>query len=144
MKQNSSTLDFNRIMKHFSFNDKLTRAALVFALIVSIVGIGYASYSANEVKTRAFDVYLGGEPIGKVRTEEEAKKVYDEIKDRLSSTYNMGVVLDKELGFQPTHAKDEELTDYNDLKENIQTRINVSVTGYSLDKIGRASCWERV
>lgn len=133
MKQSSSTLDFKRIMKHFSFNNKLTRAALVFVLIISIVGVGYASYSANEVKTRAFDVYLGEEPIGKVRTEEEAKKIYDEIKDRFSTTYNMGVVLDKELGFQPTHAKDEELTEFSDLKENIQTRITVNVTAYSLD-----------
>lgn len=133
MKHGSSTLNFERIKEFFSFKNRMTRRLTAFVVVASIVGIGYASYSANEAKTRAFEVYLGDEAIGVVRTEEEALKAYDDIEERLSSTYDMGVVLDKELAFQPTHAKDEELTGYGELKSNIQTRINVQVTGFSLD-----------
>lgn len=133
MKHGSSTLNFERLKGLFSFKNRMTRALIALMVAASIVGIGFASYSANEAKTRAFEVYLGDEPIGVVRTEEEAVKAYDDIEERLSSTYDMGVVLDKELAFQPTHAKDEELTEYGELKSNIQTRISVQVTGYSLD-----------
>lgn len=133
MKHGSSTLNFERIKEFISFKNKMTRALIALIVVASIIGIGFASYSANEAKTRAFEVYLGDEVIGVVRTEEEAVKAYDEIKERLSSTYDMGVVLDKELAFQPTHAKDEELTEYGELKSTIQTRISVHVTGYRLD-----------
>lgn len=47
------------------------RGLTAFVVVASIVGIGFASYSANESKTRAFEVYLGDEAIGIVRTEEE-------------------------------------------------------------------------
>lgn len=133
MKQGSSTLNFDKIRKHFSFNNKITRVIIALIVIASVTGVGYASYSANEIKTRAFEVYLGEELIATVRTEEEAQKAYNEIKNRYASTYDMGVVLDKELKFQPTHAKDEELTEYDTLKSDIQTRIHVEVTAYSLD-----------
>lgn len=133
MKHSSSTLNFERIKELFSFKNRMTRTLTAMVVAASIVGIGFTSYSANEAKTRAFEVYLGDELIGIVRTEDEAEKAYDDIEERLSSTYDMGVVLDKELAFQPTHAKDEELTDYGELKSNIQTRISVQVTGYSLE-----------
>ncbi|HCO18520.1 MAG TPA: peptidase M23 [Tissierellales bacterium] len=133
MKHGSSTLNFERIKGLFSFKNRIVRGLTAFVVVASIVGIGFASYSANESKTRAFEVYLGDEAIGIVRTEEEALKAYGDIEERLSSTYDMGVVLDKELAFQPTHAKDEELTGYGELKSNIQTRISVQVTGFSLD-----------
>jgi len=122
MKHGSSTLNFERIKGLFSFKNRIVRGLTAFVVVASIVGIGFASYSANESKTRAFEVYLGDEAIGIVRTEEEALKAYGDIEERLSSTYDMGVVLDKELAFQPTHAKDEELTGYGELKSNIQNQ----------------------
>jgi murein DD-endopeptidase MepM/ murein hydrolase activator NlpD len=44
----------------------------------------------------------------------------------------MGVVLDKELDFQETNAKDEVLTSAKDIESNIKDNINISVTGFEL------------
>ena len=141
MKFDSSILDFikNRIKidiggknKKWNLNNKRFRRFLATMTVIAIVGVSFVSYSVNDTRTKAFDVYLGDQHIGVVRTEDEALEIYRELKDSLKSTYDMGVVLDKELDFQETNAKDEALTTANEIRSNIKDNINISVTGFEL------------
>ena len=68
---------------------------LAIFMIVTMTALGYTGYKVNEIKTRAFDVYLGEEKIGSVRTEEEAFKIIKEVKSDLSNEYGASIVLYK-------------------------------------------------
>ncbi|MDX9917509.1 MAG: peptidoglycan DD-metalloendopeptidase family protein [Gudongella sp.] len=133
MMKDSSPLNFERIIKLLSFKNRTVMIVIALGIIVSMIGAGYASNSANEAKTRAFEVYLGGESIGVVRAEDEAISIYNEIRQNLINTYDMGVVLDKELEFEPSHANDEEITSVAELRINIKSKVSFQVTGYTLD-----------
>jgi murein DD-endopeptidase MepM/ murein hydrolase activator NlpD len=141
MKFDSSILDFIRNKtqidikgknRKWNLNNSRFRRFLATMTVIAVVGVSFVSYSVNDTRTKAYDVYLGDEHIGVVRTEDEALKVYSDLKESLKSTYDMGVVLDKELDFQETNAKDEVLTSAKDIESNIKDNINISVTGFEL------------
>jgi murein DD-endopeptidase MepM/ murein hydrolase activator NlpD len=106
-------------------------------MIVVIVALSYTAYSINEIRTRALAVSLGGEQIGIVRTEEEALSIMEAIKRDLSDTYSVECVLDKELSFELTHAKDNELTNNEELREKIESKIDFLVAGYTITIDGK-------
>jgi len=141
MKFDSSVFDFMKKMtkidinlknRKWNLNNNRFRRFLAVLTVVAVVGVSYVSYSVNDTRTKAFDVYLGDDHIGVVRTEEEALEVYRDLEESLKSTYDMGVVLDKELEFKETNAKDEALSTANEIKSNIKDNINVSVAGFEL------------
>ncbi|WP_422485752.1 LysM peptidoglycan-binding domain-containing M23 family metallopeptidase [Gudongella sp. DL1XJH-153] len=141
MKLDSSILDFiNKNIKidikgnskKWKLNNDRFRRFLAAITVVAVIGISFVSYSVNDTRTKAVDVYLGDEYIGVVRTEDEALQIYKDLEESLKSTYDMGVVLDKELKFEETNAKDEALTSAKDIKSNIENHINVSVAGFEL------------
>lgn len=108
------------------------KRTLIIFMIVAMVGMAYTGYKINEINTRAFSVYLGEDILGNVRTEEEAFEVMEELKLELKDTYNVEVVLDKDLWFEPTHSKDELIISTNDLKKGIKSKISFQVVGYVL------------
>ena len=136
MKQNSSSLNFdeNRTKNRHKNrkNKRFLSTIVIMVLAITIASISYVSYSINEEKTRGFDVYLGDNHIGTIRTEEVALEAYASVREKLTHTYDMEVVLDKELLFEPTHAKDEELTLEDELISNIEKNINFKVTAFEL------------
>lgn len=108
------------------------RKVLIGFMVFTIITLGFTGYKINEINTRAFQVYLGGENIGIVRSEAEASSVMEEIKKELSSTYRAECVLDKDLTFEATHAKDNELIAAVDLKSSIKSKTDFLVSGYSI------------
>lgn len=114
------------------------KKVLAVFMIVVMVGLSYTAYKINEVNTRAFAVSLDGEQIGIVRTEEEALKIMEDIKGNLSTTYSAECVLDKELDFEATHAKDNELTKNEVLKNSIKSNIDFLVAGYTISIDGKS------
>lgn len=112
-------------------NEKLKKALAVF-MILTIVAIGYAGYKVTEIKTRAFEVYLGENPIGIVRTEEEALKIISEVKSEIANEYNAKVVIDKEIKFEPTHARDSKILSGQDLKNEIKSNSGFLVSGFAI------------
>ena len=134
MDQNSSKMKNDKFnnKKNFDFNNINFRKVLVVFMVLTILSLGFTGYKINEIKTRAYQVYLGEESIGVIRSEQEALSIMEDIKKDLSNTYKVEVVLDNELSFKPTHAKDSVVVAKDDLKETIESRINFLVAGYSL------------
>ncbi|MDR7871395.1 MAG: peptidoglycan DD-metalloendopeptidase family protein [Tissierellaceae bacterium] len=113
-------------------DNSVFKKALAGFMIVVIVGLGYTGYKVNEIRTRAFDVYLGEHNLGPMRTQEEALEVFNEVKADLSEKYHVDIVLDSELAFEPTHAKDKDILTLDTLKDSIQSKVGFLVAGYAI------------
>lgn len=118
--------------KNFDF-----RVSILAVALVVLIGFILTMYKANEVKTRAFSVKFGNEEIGIVREKEEAIKIFDDIQEALTNTYNIDVVINGKLDFENTHAKDNELTSEMKMKENIKAKMTFLVSGYVLSVDGK-------
>lgn len=129
---NNGVSDIIGKLKDININSINLRRVLILFMIAVMAGLGFTGYKINEVRTRGYNVYLGEEILGAVRTEEEARVVMADIKKEISNTYDVDIVLDKELNFEATHCKDKDLISGTDLKKNIKSMINFAVSAYSL------------
>ena len=114
-----------------AFTNKDNHKKFLIGILIAAIGIlSFVAYKINEINTRAFIVYFGDEEIGIVREQEEVLNILGNVKRELSTTYNMDIVLKKDLKFEDTHAKDEQLALSNDLEESIKSKIKFLVSGY--------------
>ncbi|NMA85737.1 MAG: peptidoglycan DD-metalloendopeptidase family protein [Tissierellia bacterium] len=114
-----------------NFNNRENHRKIVIGILIAIIGaLSLIAYKINEINTRAFTVYFGGEEIGIVREQDEVLSILENIKKELSNTYDMDIVLKKNLKFEDTHAKDELLATSKDLRENIKSKMQFLVSGY--------------
>ena len=119
-------------LKNIFTGNKKYKNALIGILIALIAILSFAAYKTNEIKTRAFIVYFGDEEIGIIREQEDALNILANIKRELSTTYDIDIVLKKDLKFEDTHAKDELLASSNELRDGIKSRLRFLVGGYVL------------
>ncbi len=117
--------------KMFSDKDNFKKI-LIGLMLVVIAGLAFTTYKINEVRTRAFLVYFGSEEIGIVREQEKALDILSEIKRDLTNTYDIDIVLNDEIRFKDTHAKDDLLTSMDEIKDSIKSKMTFLVTGYVL------------
>ncbi len=136
MAEHNSTLRNSNINKNnnkiFDINKIDLKKALIKFMILTIVALGFTGYKVNEIKTRAYNVYLGEENIGIIRSEEEALEIMEDIRGKISNTYGADGILSKELTFERTHVKDDALTPSFELKKNIESKIDFLVSGYTI------------
>lgn len=121
----------DKIKNLFAAKDNSKR--VLITILVAVIGIlSFAAYKTNEIRTRAFAVYFGNEEIGIVREQEDALNILANIKRELSNTYDIDIVLKKDLSFKDTHAKDELLASETELREGIKSKMKFLVSGYVL------------
>lgn len=125
------------ILTEDSFIKRLTRRisrkqALTSLILVAVLGLLLISYKVNEINTRAFAVYYGEVEVGSVREKEEAKNILTSIKDDLTNTYGVEIVLNDEMNFEDTHLKTKELTCLEEIKDGIKSNLTFLVCGYKL------------
>lgn len=108
------------------------KLALTSFMIFSIIALSFTGYTVNKIRTKAFDVYLGEDKIGTIREQEEAIKLVEDLKLELSNTYDIDVVLQKELSFEETHVKDDLLTSHVNLKNKVKSTMDFAVNAYVL------------
>lgn len=121
----------NEIDNTYFKNIKLKKALTVF-MVFTIIGLAFIGYKANEIKTRAFDIYIGDDKIGAVKSEEEALKIIKELKSDISKEYSANAVIDKDIRFEATHAKESQILTKGQLKEKVKSKAGFLVAGYAL------------
>lgn len=137
-KINFKNIDFKKIdfknidFKNIDVKDPKTKKALMTIMAVLVIGVGYTGYKVNEIKTRAFDIYIGEEKIGSTRSRVEAEDIMDEIQKELCKEYNLDIVLDNDLSFESTHTKDKDITDGREIKNNIKSSVGFLVSAYAI------------
>lgn len=109
------------------------RIALTGLMIVCIVALSVTGYKINRIKTKAFHVYLGEDKVGTVRNEEDVVLVMNSLQKELSDTYNMEVVLKKDIEFKETNVKDDIITSSDEMKNEIKSKMSFLVQGYALE-----------
>src|SRR5690554_5938739 len=117
----------DKIIEKYSF-----KRILVGIMLIVIAGLLLTTYKINEIKTRAFVVYFGDDEIGIVREQDEALNILSDIKTQLSNTYDIDVVLNKDIHFEDTHAKDDLIASPAEIKSNIKSKMTFLVSGYAL------------
>lgn len=108
------------------------RVLLVGLMIISIVGLSIMGYKASQIRLIAFDIYLGEDRIGTTRQQEDIIAIMSSLKTELSSTYDIDIVLKKDIRFEETKAKDELITSNNEIKQEIKSKMSFLVQGYIL------------
>lgn len=106
---------------------KLGLATTAVALVV------FAGYT----KTIAYDIHIGKESLGLVRTEAELETALEDLRTELCTSYDMDLVLADDLELKRVHVMDDSLTAAEDLKKNIKDRISFLAKGYSLEIDGQ-------
>lgn len=120
----------------FDLNNTKLRQILAGVMIIAMLGVGYAGYAINETNSRAFHVYLGSEVIGTTRNEADIETIVEFLKADLSNTYKAEVVLDKDVTFEPTHAKESEISSNLEFNELIKSNVSFLVAAQSLQVDG--------
>ncbi len=133
-KQAKKIIDYSKKVKFkdISFKNIHMKIALTILMIISILALSVTGYKANQIRLKAFNVYLGEEKIGTIRQQEEVTGIMNNLENELSGTYDMDIVLDKDIRFEETKAKDELITPNEDLKKVIKSKMSFLVYGYIL------------
>ena len=138
-KINFKNIDLKKIkLKDIDIKDRDVRKKLAVLMGVVIILISYSGYKITELKTRAFDIYIGQDKIGTMRSQEEALKIMDDIQKDLCDEYNLAIVLDNKLSFEESHSKNKNLSNENDIKQNIKSGVGFLVSGYSIQANGES------
>jgi len=112
-------------------NDRVKKIVVV-SMVVVIVSLSLGVYKIREIQTRGYIVYYGDKQVGIVREKEEVSHVLEDIKKNLSEVHDCDVVLNGELKFEETHAKDQLLTSADEIENNIKSQLDFSISGYAL------------
>ncbi len=131
IKKRFDKIDIEKF-KTIDFKNTNLRVALTGLMIISIIGLSYTGYKINKIRTHAFNVYLGEDKIGVVRSEEDVSEVVNNLQKELSNTYNMEVVLQKDIEFEETNVKDNLITPNDEIKSEIKSKMSFLVQGYAL------------
>jgi murein DD-endopeptidase MepM/ murein hydrolase activator NlpD len=115
---------------------KIKTRALVFLIIfIMLGGLAYSYHKKNvehEINTRAFKVIVEDSEIGVVRDKEKVQEIIKSIQDELSKDFNMEVSIDCKITYKDTHAEDDELTSFNELRDNIKSKLDYNVWAYAI------------
>lgn len=132
--------DFNR------FNDINFKRIITGFMVVVILGLGFAAYKINEIRTRGYEVFLGETSLGYVREEETALALLNDFNSTLENQYQMEVKFEEELQFQETHIKDDLLVAPAELDESIKEKASYQVKAYTIkidgEEVGFVDCPE--
>lgn len=133
LKDRTNNIKFKDDLKRkFNIRHISLKKVLPIFMVIVISTFGLTIYKINEVRTRAYAVYLGEDKIGTVRTKEEVSDIMNEIQNKLQNTYNMDVLINKDLDFQNVHSKDKELSSHDELRKAINSKLTFLVGGYAL------------
>ena len=119
-------------LESIKFKSIHMRIALIGLMIISIIALSITGYKANQIRMMAFDVYLGEDKVGTIRNQEEVISLMNSLEAELSDTHDIGIVLDKKIRFEEVKAKDELITDNEELRKQIKSKISFLVYGYVL------------
>lgn len=128
----SELLDRIRDIKGKTLEKYSFRKILIGLMVIAIVGLLFTTYKINEIRTRAFIVYFGENEIGVVREQEEALNILKDIKKELTDKYHIDIVLNEDISFEDTHAKNDLISSSKELKSGIRSKLTFLVSGYAL------------
>lgn len=137
-------------VKNIKNNKKINndRVKYIGLSLVVVFLVAILAYQVNRSKMRAYEVYLGEDKMGIVRDEGLVTSLMEDLGEELKNTYNMEIVLKKDIKLEEVFVKDEEIISEKDLKDGIKSKITFLVEAYSLkvngDHVGSLKTREEI
>ena len=129
-KTKKAGLNFER------FNDTYYKKFITGFMIIVILGLGFAGYKINEIRTRGYEVFLGDTSLGYVRDEKVAVALINDYNNSLENTYDLEIVFKEDLSFQPTNINNDSLITTTELNRNIREEASFLVSAYAINVDG--------
>lgn len=123
-------LKFENIFKDTYINKIGRKNSLIIFSILIITLLAYTGYKINEIKTRAFNIYIGNELLGSVRKKDDLDPIINSVKGKLSKKYGAKTTFNQDIKFKPTHTREDKLVSKEELKNKIESKAGVLVEGY--------------
>lgn len=133
-----------KLLKDFQLSKDATRKALIGLMVFSMFAMGFTAFKVNEIRTRAFDIYINEVKVGSARDENTLVEIIDELENELSKIHDMEILINDGIELEPTHLKDKEISTYDELRKEIKSTIDFVVAAYALnidgEEIGVLKC----
>ena len=133
--------NFNLKQKNTVKHQYLRRIGLIFLATLIVLVISHVhnlkyleakAESVHERETRAKEIYIDGEYIGQVRSEENLDEVLFEIKEIIQNKEGMDVKISNDIELVDSHAEDDELTGRRKILSEIKGNLNYEVVAYGI------------
>ena len=116
-----------------TFNEIYFKRFIAGFMILVIVALGIAGYKINEIRTRGYEVFLGDTSLGYVRDENLALTIMNDYNDNLTNTYDLEILFEDRLSFEPVNVNDQSLITRTSLNKNIRSQANYIASAYALN-----------
>lgn len=125
---------------------KKAKNALAALMVFSMLAMGFTGYKVNEVRTRAFDLYINEVKIGSVRDGDSVEELVQELEEELSDKHDLDMILGEKIQKEASHVKEKDLSSKEELKSSIKSTANFLVAGTAIridnKEVGVLSCNE--
>lgn len=133
----SNQQDSKDCKKFMRFRNIDVKTVLSFVMLVMVLALLLMTFHISKTGEKAYTVYLDEDKVGVVEEKENALKLIEKIEKELSDTYNITCKIDKNLKFKETFATSEDVSDDEELKDNIESKLTFLVSGYVLSIDGK-------
>lgn len=116
-----------------SFNEIYFKRFLAGFMILVIIGLGFAGYKINQVRTRGYEVFLGDTSLGYVRDEKVAVTMLNDFNKYLTNTYDSEILFEEKLSFEPVNVRDDSLITATALNRSIRSEASFLASAYSIN-----------
>jgi murein DD-endopeptidase MepM/ murein hydrolase activator NlpD len=126
-------------------NDCIRRVSVLLLVTIMVLTISHVSNikhleakaeALHEMETRSKEIYLDGEYLGQVRSEDDFQDIIFDIKEVLQHKEGMDVKILNDIDLVDSHAEDKELTDKRKIESRIKGNIDYNVVAYAVEVDG--------
>ncbi|MCG8502410.1 MAG: peptidoglycan DD-metalloendopeptidase family protein [Firmicutes bacterium] len=125
----------NALQKEKAFN--ITKSIIVVVLVVVAVITSILAYMEHKRYKPAVKVYVGGNLIGIVRSEQEFYEYMAKVKNELSMYLENDVLIEQTPIYQDTKVKEEFFTPPERVEKNLRNIVDISVGAYVITVNGK-------
>ncbi len=126
----------NHLLRRVSVLLIITMLVLTISHVYNIKNLEAQAQALHEKETRSKEIFVDGEFIGEVRSEENFDKIVFEIKENLQFKEGMDVKILNDIDIVDSHAEDEELSGQISLLNKLRGKLKYDVVAYGVEVDG--------
>ena len=131
----------NKIFNNLYFR-RISALLLMTIIVLSISHVHNIRYlqaqaqALHEKETRSKEIYIDGEYIGELRSEEVYSDILIRIRESLQHKEGMDVKILNDIDLVDSHAEDEELTSKNTVLNEFRSKLQYEIMAYGIEVDG--------
>jgi len=126
----------NQLLRRISVLLIITMVVLTISHVYNIKNLEAQAQDLYEKETRSKEIYIDGEFIGELRSEENFDEILFEIKEGLQSKEGMDVKILNDINLVDSHAEDDELSGKISVINKLRGNLRYDVVAYGIEVDG--------